>query len=134
MTSPATNSATNLCLSKNEAEYLYSKIVYVWCLVNRFHWYSADGGTQYKRPNGDVPPTWVAKSASSYMNDLLKMQNLKVNPYKYQFFTIKDTFIYQILGQIFSKMAHLFQNYGSNLGKFQKSESFCLKFGPIFGI
>ena len=25
-------------------------------------------GTQYKRPYGDVPPTWVAKSASLYMN------------------------------------------------------------------
>ena len=29
------------------------------------------GGTQYKRPYGDVPPTWVAKSASWYMNDPL---------------------------------------------------------------
>ena len=27
------------------------------------------GGSQYKRPYGDVPPTWVAKSASWYMND-----------------------------------------------------------------
>ena len=30
-----------------------------------------EGGTQYKRPYGDVPQTWVAKSASWYMNDLL---------------------------------------------------------------
>ena len=29
------------------------------------------GGTQYKRPYRDVPPTWVAKSASGYMNDPL---------------------------------------------------------------
>ena len=27
------------------------------------------GGTQYKIPYGNVPPTWVAKSASLYMND-----------------------------------------------------------------
>ena len=34
------------------------------------------GGTQYKRLYGDVPPTWVAKSASWYLNDPLKTQNL----------------------------------------------------------
>ena len=35
------------------------------------------GGTQYKRHYGDVPPTWVAKSASWYMNESpYKMQNL----------------------------------------------------------
>ena len=28
-------------------------------------------GIQYKRPYKDVPPTWVAKSASWYMNDPL---------------------------------------------------------------
>ena len=27
------------------------------------------GDTQYRRPYGDVPPTWVAKSATWYMND-----------------------------------------------------------------
>ena len=31
----------------------------------------AAGGTQYKRLYGDVPPTWVAKSASWYINDPL---------------------------------------------------------------
>ena len=30
------------------------------------------GSTQYKRPYRDVPPTWVAKSASWYLNDPLK--------------------------------------------------------------
>ena len=30
-----------------------------------------EGGTQYKRPYKDVPPTWVAKSASWSLNDLL---------------------------------------------------------------
>ena len=29
------------------------------------------GGTQYKRPYGNVPPTQVAKSASWYVNDPL---------------------------------------------------------------
>ena len=29
------------------------------------------GGTQYRRPYGDVPQTWVAKSAFWYMNDPL---------------------------------------------------------------
>ena len=30
------------------------------------------GDNQYERPHGDVPPTWVAKSASSwYMNNPL---------------------------------------------------------------
>ena len=29
------------------------------------------GGTQYKRPYGDVPPTLVAKSAFWYMNNPL---------------------------------------------------------------
>ena len=29
------------------------------------------GGTQYKRPCGDMLPTWVGKSASWYMNDPL---------------------------------------------------------------
>ena len=33
-------------------------------------------GTQYKRPNRDVPPTWVAKLASWYINDPCIMQNL----------------------------------------------------------
>ena len=34
------------------------------------------GGTRYKIPYGDVPPKWVAKSASLYLNDPLKTQNL----------------------------------------------------------
>ena len=28
-------------------------------------------GTQYRRSYGDVPPTWIAKSVSWYMNDPL---------------------------------------------------------------
>ena len=39
--------------------------------VNLVNDFSQGEGTQYKRPYGDVPPTWVAKSASWYMNDPL---------------------------------------------------------------
>ena len=37
---------------------------------NNFAEINAGRGTQYKRPyiDGDMPPTWVAKSASWYMN------------------------------------------------------------------
>ena len=31
------------------------------------------GGTLYRRPYEDMPPTWVAKSASWYMNDPYNM-------------------------------------------------------------
>ena len=40
--------------------------------------YKCLGGTQYKRPYGDVPPTWVAKSTSWYMNDSILNENFGI--------------------------------------------------------
>ena len=42
-------------------------VVFVFVFV--FVFFFLGGGTQNKRPNGDVPPTWVIKSNSWYMND-----------------------------------------------------------------
>ena len=58
------------------------------CLL--FHPPGGVGGTQYKRPYGDVLPTWAAKSASWYMNDPLK--NAKFGIWMGQFFKIWATF------------------------------------------
>ena len=59
---------------------VYGVLVYNgWKISSKVPWaYKSPGGggTQYKRPYEDVPPTWVAKSTSWYMNDYYKMQNL----------------------------------------------------------
>ena len=58
------------------------------------------------------------------------LQNLKVDPYKYQFFKNKWPIyisICTILGQILSNITQFFLNFGSNLGKFWK-------IGPLFHI
>ena len=47
----------------------YSESWWSWDSLIAFH--TPLGGTQYKRPYGDVSPTWVAKSASWYLNDPL---------------------------------------------------------------
>ena len=68
------------------------------------------GGTQYKRSYGDVLPTWVAKSASWYMND--PIQNAKFGIWMDWFFKIFWNLI------------------GSNLRKFWKNPVILLKIWP----
>ena len=63
------------------------------------------GGTQYKRPYGNVLQTWIAKSASWYINDPL--------------FYAK----FGIWMDRFSKFSPIWAKIGSNLTKFEKKKS-----------
>ena len=70
------------------------------------------GGTQYKRLCRDVLPTWVAKSASWYMNRPYKMQNL----------------VHEWAN--FSKFPQIWVKISSNLRKFWKNWVILLKTWP----
>ena len=82
------------------------------CLFESHAYFHPGGGTQYKRPYRDVPPTWVAKSASWYMGAPCKMQNL-VSEWVH-----------------FSKFPQIWAKIGSNLRKCGKIGRFCSKFCP----
>ena len=60
---------------------------------------SIPGGTRYKRPKGDMPQAWVAKSVSWYISEPL-MQNL----------------IYEWVDT--SQFSQIWAKIGSNLRKF----------------
>ena len=65
----------------------------------------APGDTRYKRPYGDVPPTSVAKSASSYMNDPLHVYNAKFGIWMGLFFKI-----FQNMSQNWRKFQNILEN------------------------
>ena len=69
------------------------------------YWGGVDGSSQYKRPYRDVPPTWVAKSTSWYMNDPL--QNAKFGIWMCQCFQICPN-----LGQNWLKFNKIFEKLG----------------------
>ena len=69
------------------------------------------GGTQYKRPYGDMPPTWVAKSASWYLNDPLK--SAKFGIWMSRFFKI-----FPNLSQNWLKFKKILENIGRFCSKF----------------
>ena len=75
--------------------------------------HSPQGGTQYKRLYGDVPLTWVAKSASWYMNDHLIKCKIQ---YTYEWIDLSK------FPQIWAK----------TLENFGKIGWFCSNFGPKF--
>ena len=72
-------------------------------------WLRRGGVTRYKRPYGDVPPTWVAKSVSWYMNECK---------------------IWYINGLIFSKFSPILAKIGSNVRKFWKNRVILLTIWP----
>ena len=58
----------NKCTSIDAAQIELQNYVSIW---TNDPYSRVGGGTQYKTPYRDVPPTWVAKSTSRYMNDPL---------------------------------------------------------------
>ena len=71
------------------------------------------GCTQYKKSSRDVPPTWVAKSASWNINDPL-VQN----------------FVQYMNGSIFQRNFQIWAKIGSNLRKFVKNQVLLVKIWP----
>ena len=93
------------------------------------------GGTQYKRPYGDVPPTWVAKSASWYINDPLLdsyfMQNLV---YEWDFFFKFEPNWFKFK-EILEKSGNFGQNLVQNQADWYMNGSLFLgKFGICMGL
>ena len=87
------------------------------------HQRQVDGGTQYKRPYGDVPPTWVAKSASWYINDplwnaklvyewviFLKLKKIFGRWFCSKFGPKLDQLIYVWMGHFFLKNWYLYES------------------------
>ena len=88
---------------------------------NVYNYVGILGGTLYKRPYGDVPPTWVAKSASWYISDPL--QNAKFGIWMINF--SKFSQIWANLKKFGKNRVILLKNLAQNWADWYKN-------GPLF--
>ena len=91
------------------------------------------GDTQYKRPYGDVPPTWVAKSASWYMNDPHKVQNVVYEWGNFSIFFLNLNKNWLKFKKIWEKSGDFAQNLVQNWTDWYMNGSLFLKNWYLYG-